>query len=186
LLALAACGGGGGSGDTTAPTVSSHNPASGATSVAVDAAVDATFSEKVTGVTTSTFTLTPSGGSALTGTSVNHNSGNNESLSHPNLQTNTKYTATLTGGITDSAGNALSPVSWTFTTAKNWSQQAFIKAANAGANDNFGEFVSVSGNTLAVGAISESSNQTTITNGATASADNSAVDAGAVYVYVLK
>ena len=41
----------------------------------------------------------------------------------------------------------------------------------------------VSGDTIVVGAFLEDSNQTTITNGTTASADNSATNAGAVYVF---
>ena len=58
-----------------------------------------------------------------------------------------------------------------------------MKAANADASDGFGWSVSLSGDTLAVGAIGEDSNQTTITNGSTASADNSSRSSGAVYVY---
>jgi hypothetical protein len=64
-----------------------------------------------------------------------------------------------------------------------WSQQAYIKAPNAGAGDGFGSSVSISGDTLLVGARSEDSNQTTITNGNTASGDNSTVNAGAAYVF---
>jgi len=107
--------------DTVAPTVSSNHPLNNATAVAVSAAIDATFSEPVAGVTTTSFTVTPTGGSALTGTTVNHNSSNIESLSHPILQTNTTYTVTLTTAITDVAGNALTAtggqsLSWSFTT----------------------------------------------------------------------
>ena len=46
--------------------------------------------------------------------------------------------------------------------------------------------VTLSGDTLAVGAYGEDSNQTTITNGTTASADNSNEDSGAAYVFVLQ
>ncbi|MCZ8240149.1 MAG: FG-GAP repeat protein [Leptospiraceae bacterium] len=66
----------------------------------------------------------------------------------------------------------------------NWSQQAYLKAPNAEANDQFGYSVSISGDTIVVGAIYEDSNQTTITNGATASSNNIAVDSGAAYVFV--
>src|SRR5690606_37648866 len=64
----------------------------------------------------------------------------------------------------------------------SWSQQAILKAANAGANHNFGTSVALAadGNTLAVGAINESSNATGINgNGA----DNSAISSGAVYIF---
>lgn len=64
-----------------------------------------------------------------------------------------------------------------------WSQQAYLKAANANASDAYGVSSAISGNTVAIGANGEASNQTSITNGTTASADNSAAYAGAVYVY---
>lgn len=39
----------------------------------------------------------------------------------------------------------------------NWSQQAYLKASNTGADDQFGSSVSVSGDTVVVGAWSEDS-----------------------------
>lgn len=64
----------------------------------------------------------------------------------------------------------------------SWNQQAFIKASNTGGSDLFGQSVSLSddGNTLAVGAHGEASAATGI-NGD--EADNSAGNAGAVYVF---
>ncbi|MCO5213329.1 MAG: hypothetical protein M9936_26805, partial [Caldilinea sp.] len=59
-----------------------------------------------------------------------------------------------------------------------WSQQAYLKASNAGANDYFGSAVAISGNTVVVGAYSEDSS---IAGG---ESNNSATDAGAVYVFV--
>ncbi|EOQ96299.1 FG-GAP repeat protein [Leptospira wolbachii serovar Codice str. CDC] len=64
-----------------------------------------------------------------------------------------------------------------------WSQQAYLKASNAQSDDRFGVTVSISGDTIVVGANLEDSNQTTITNGATASSDNSATQSGAAYVF---
>ena len=63
-----------------------------------------------------------------------------------------------------------------------WSQQAYVKASNTEANDHFGNSVALSadGNTLAVGAAGESSNATGIGGN---QADNSALKAGAVYLY---
>ncbi len=63
-----------------------------------------------------------------------------------------------------------------------WSQQAYVKAANTGANDFFGTFVDLSadGDTLAVGAPREDSDATGIGG---ANNDNAA-DSGAVYVYI--
>jgi hypothetical protein len=66
----------------------------------------------------------------------------------------------------------------------NWIQDAYLKASNAQANDRFGWSVAISGSTIVVGANQEDSNQTTITNDdGTASTDNSATEAGAVYVF---
>jgi hypothetical protein len=63
-----------------------------------------------------------------------------------------------------------------------WTQQAYVKASNTGAGDQFGFSVSLSGdgNILAVGAIGESSAATGIGGNQT---DNAAADAGAVYVF---
>jgi len=63
-----------------------------------------------------------------------------------------------------------------------WSQAAYVKALNTGADDFFGLAVALSedGNTLAVGAVKEDSN----TTGIGGSPNESAQDAGAVYVFV--
>ncbi len=63
-----------------------------------------------------------------------------------------------------------------------WSQQAYVKASNTQANDQFGAAVRISGdgNTLAVGAPGEDSNATSIDGDQTS---NAALHAGAVYVF---
>lgn len=68
-------------------------------------------------------------------------------------------------------------------TGTTWAQQAYVKASNRDAQDHFGESVAIDGDTLVVGATNESSAQTTVTNGAMASADNSKNRAGAVYIF---
>ena len=93
---------------------------------------------------------------------------------------------TVTNGPTASADNSAADAgaAYVFTrSGSTWTQQAYLKAPNAESNDSFGRAVSLSGNTLVVGASSEDSNQTSITNGPRASADNSASDAGAAYVF---
>ena len=93
---------------------------------------------------------------------------------------------TITNGSSASAdnSNADSGAVYIYTrSGTTWSQQAYIKAANSGAGDKFGSQICLYGDTLAVAASSEDSNQTTITNGATASGDNSRSDSGAVYIY---
>jgi hypothetical protein len=63
---------------------------------------------------------------------------------------------------------------------KQWSQQAYLKASNTGAGDDFGASVAIFGDTLMVGAQLEASNATGI-NGD--QSDNSAIQAGAAYVF---
>jgi hypothetical protein len=94
----------------------------------------------------------------------------------------------ITNGATASADNSAESAGAAYVFLRSgttWSQQAYLKAPNAGADDFFGTSVAISGNTVAVGAPQESSSQTTITNGSTASSDNSASNAGAAYVFQL-
>lgn len=66
----------------------------------------------------------------------------------------------------------------------NWIQDAYLKPSNSESNDGFGLSVAVSGNYIVVGTSREDSNQSFITNDdGIASADNSAVHSGAVYVF---
>ncbi len=62
-----------------------------------------------------------------------------------------------------------------------WIQQAYLKASNPGNGDRFGTSVSVSGDTIVVGALAEDSNATGVDGN---QADNSAADSGAAYVFV--
>ena len=66
--------------------------------------------------------------------------------------------------------------------SKGWTQQAYVKASNTGKQHFFGTAVALSGDgkTLAVGATGETSNATGIGGN---QADNSAIGAGAVYLY---
>lgn len=59
-------------------------------------------------------------------------------------------------------------------------QQAYLKAGNNGANDNFGEAVAISGDTVVIGASGEDSGSF----GANSTADDAAASAGAAYVFV--
>ena len=93
---------------------------------------------------------------------------------------------TITNGTTSSADNSASQAGAAYVykrSGSTWSQEAYLKASNAGASDIYGYAVSLSGDTLVVGAYGESSGQTTITNGTTSSADNSYTYSGAAYVY---
>ncbi len=61
-----------------------------------------------------------------------------------------------------------------------WTQQAYLKASNTGANDSFGMSVALSGDTAAIGAYQESSNATGVNGN---QQDNSIGSSGAVYVF---
>jgi hypothetical protein len=63
----------------------------------------------------------------------------------------------------------------------NWTQQAYLKASNTEADDWFGISVSVSGDTIVVGAPGESSNASGVNGN---QSNNSAPYAGAAYVFV--
>jgi hypothetical protein len=62
-----------------------------------------------------------------------------------------------------------------------WTQQAYLKASNTGADDNFGTSVAASGDTVVVGAPQEDSSAVGINGNQT---DNTASQSGAVYVFV--
>ncbi len=61
-----------------------------------------------------------------------------------------------------------------------WSQQAYLKASNTGANDYFGTSVAVFGDTVVVGASGEDSS----TSGVNSTPNELASDSGAAYVFV--
>lgn len=118
---LAGCGSGSktGNNNQTPLSITSVTPAGGATGVAVNTTVTATFNEAMTAssLTASTFTLTSAGG-AVTGT-VTYSASNNTATFTPlaNLAYGTTYTATITTGAVDSTGTALAANdTWTFAT----------------------------------------------------------------------
>ncbi len=89
--------------------------------------------------------------------------------------------ATGVGGnqADNSAGN--SGAVYVFTrSGQTWTQQAYVKASNAGATDYVGYSVALSGDTLAVGALFEDGNATGVGG---AQGNDNATDSGAVYVF---
>ena len=103
--------------DATPPTVISVTPFSAATNVDVDANVTATFSESMlpASVNASTFLLT-GGSGAVTGT-VTQSGPTATLIPSAPLAYGTIYTATVTTGVEDLAGNNLAAdFVWTFTT----------------------------------------------------------------------
>mgnify|MGYP002400213431 CR=1 FL=1 len=106
-------------GGTTGPTVSSTAPAAGATGVAVDTTITATFNQVMdpATITETTFTLA-TGSTPVAGTVVTSASGLTATFTPDiNLTPDTLYTATITTGVKSVNGNALAANKiWTFTT----------------------------------------------------------------------
>jgi len=127
--------------DTTKPTIISTTPTGGAAGVATNQAVSATFSEAMdpTTINATTFTLTGPGGIAVPGL-VTYAAIANTATFTPtsNLSPNTVYTATVTTGATDLAGNPLGaglvPNPWTFTTGSTVNTTAPTIASTNPAN----------------------------------------------------
>jgi hypothetical protein len=83
-------------------------------------------------------------------------------------------------GAWQQAPKGLSATEWSSLRAVHAAQQSYVKPSNAGANDYFGFTVAVSGDTVVIGAPFEDSS----TIGVNSVANESAIDAGAAYVYV--
>jgi hypothetical protein len=106
--------------DTTPPTVIATTPVNNAVAVPTNETVIATFSEAMTPATinAATFTLTGPGATAVAGTVTYAGIGNTATFKPTaNLAAGTLFTATITTGAKDLAGNALvANFVWTFTT----------------------------------------------------------------------
>jgi hypothetical protein len=89
----------------------------------------------------------------------------------------------INGNQADNTAAAAGAVYVFSRTGSTWQQQAYVKASNTDATDQFGTTVALSadGNTLAVGASDEESAATGINGDYT---DNSTASAGAVYVFI--
>lgn len=139
--------------DTTAPTVIATNPGHNAIGVAV---ITAAFSERMDPATisSSTLTVTGPGASAVNGT-VSYTSSPPIARFSPTtaLAAGTAYSATVTTGVEDLAGNALATdYQWNFTTAVTSGPQS---APDLGAAGDFavlaGSSVTSTGSTALTG-----------------------------------
>lgn len=88
--------------------------------------------------------------------------------------------ATTVNGTRDEAAAAAGAAYVFARKGTSWTQQAYLKAGNAGVNDRFGSAVSVAGNTVVVGAPFEDGGASGV-NGAF---DDAISNSGAAYVYV--
>jgi hypothetical protein len=122
-------------GDPFPPTLGTLVPAVNGTVFPVAASLNASFSEAVTGVSASTYTLTNTVTGARIPASVSYTLTTNQSIARldptSDLTDDTKYTVTLTGGIKDRAGNPLAAKSYTFVTGPAPTAKATSPAAGA-------------------------------------------------------
>ncbi|MBK8986876.1 MAG: DUF4082 domain-containing protein [Chloroflexi bacterium] len=105
--------------DTTPPTITGRSPVPDATAVAWDTAVTATFSEAMNAatLTDTTFTLRASGAGSDMPAVVTYANGVVTLTPTANLQGGTLYLVTVSGTVTDLAGNPLGDDdTWSFTT----------------------------------------------------------------------
>ena len=131
-----------GSALTTPPTVLSTNPVSNATGVCTNA-INATFSTAMDPATVNTATfLVTSAGLPVTGTISLDITGTIATFTPlSNLAPNTPYTATITTGVTDLAGNALAVADiWSFTTGTALACASVVPPSLLGAAAPFGAF----------------------------------------------
>lgn len=104
--------------DAIAPIVVSVIPANTASAIAVSANVSATFSEAMNAGTISTSTFTLKQGATVVPGAVTYSGLTASFNPTSNLVVNTIYTASITTGARDAAGNSISTdYVWTFTTS---------------------------------------------------------------------
>jgi hypothetical protein len=121
--------------DNILPVVNSSDPLNNATGVAINKVVSTTFSKAMnpSTINNSTFTL-KQGTTAVTGT-VAYNGTTATFTSSNILVASTTYTATITTGAKDLAGNALATNNvWNFTTGSTTAAQGVV---NLGASGNY-------------------------------------------------
>ncbi len=95
---------------------------------------------------------------------------------------NERSSATMVNGAQNDDSVTSAGAAYVFVrTGATWSQQAYLKPSNTGANDQFGSTIAISGDTVVVGAPGEDSSATGINGN---QADNSVLSSGAAYVFV--
>ncbi|MEJ7759788.1 MAG: Ig-like domain-containing protein [Gemmatimonadaceae bacterium] len=134
--------------DVTRPTVVATTPPNGATGVARNTVVTATFSEPIdpTSINSSTVFLTPQGGGAPVAGTVSYNAGTNTATFTPSspLANFTTYTLTVTTGVKDVAGNTLATnFTSSFTTALDTIAPTVIATSPASNSTNVSRSVAV-------------------------------------------
>ncbi|MBN1832744.1 MAG: PQQ-binding-like beta-propeller repeat protein, partial [Deltaproteobacteria bacterium] len=104
--------------DTTPPTVNSTSPANSATDVGVNTVITATFSEVMSPSTITIATFLVSNGSGNIAGTMGCSGATASFTPTGALEYDTVYTATMSTGVEDLAGNAIeSDYTWSFTTS---------------------------------------------------------------------
>jgi uncharacterized protein (TIGR03437 family) len=146
--------------DTTPPTVSSTVPASGASSVPVGNALSVTFSKAMNPLTINTTTVSLKQGVTVVAGTVTYAGVTATFTPTGRLAPNVPFTATITNGVTDLAGNAMAAnYVWSFTTGATTDTTPPTVSFTVPANSSTGVPV---GNALSV-AFSKPMNPLTIT-----------------------
>jgi len=172
--------------DTTAPAVTEFSPADGATDVPVTSPVSVTFSETMQqSATQAAFSINPSTAGAFSwngaGTVMTF------TPSAP-LADSTQFSIAISNAASDLAGNPLSAVSWSFTTAEVTSPPAVTGVSPSSGPLTGGTVVTISGTDLtgasAVRFGNLNATSFTVVNSTTITATTPAHAAGAVHVTV--
>jgi hypothetical protein len=118
--------------DTAAPVVTTKAPALNSMAVSQTGNVTATFNEAISGLSAARFTLKNAAG-AVVAAPVSWTAATRVATLNPTatLAADQRYTASLTAGITDIAGNPLATSSWAFTTGPRPVMTARTPAPNA-------------------------------------------------------
>lgn len=123
--------------DTTSPEVSRTVIADGATGVAINATIGATFNEAINPATLTAATVTlMQGGTPVAGSVVHYSGGSVNFIPSAPLATNASYSATIKGGaqgVKDLAGNSLaSDFVWRWSTGATTAHLAPVLLGTAG------------------------------------------------------
>jgi len=147
--------------DIIAPTVVSTVPANATTNIVTSSIVSATFSESLDSTTIIAVNFTVKDGLADIAGVITYDSSNKTAIFTPNavFTTDTEYTATITTGVKDLAGNALGANKvWSFTTS------AAVDVVAPVVNETFpvNQSIAISINSTVTAIFSEEMNSSTI------------------------
>jgi len=126
--------------DNIKPTVNETNPGNVGTGIDITANITAKFSEYMNESTLNTTSFLLKNSSSPISGGVSYDDSTKIATFNPtkNLDYGTNYTATLTTGVTDLAGNSLDETTWSFTTELKETSNTAPKAKNNSVNPTIG------------------------------------------------